>query len=65
MDIRNYRLTSMEEPTDEMQHELMRQVAESARQSTINANKVLQDKFEETREQIRRRREELKNRTCS
>lgn len=59
MDIRNYRLTSMEEPTDEMLHELMRQVAESARQSTINANKVLQEKFEETREQIRRRREEL------
>lgn len=59
MDIRNYRLTSMEEPTDEMLHELMRQVAESAHQSTINANKVLQEKFEETREQIRRRREEL------
>lgn len=49
----------MQEPTDEMLHELMRQVAESARQSTINANKVLQEKFEETREQIRRRREEL------
>lgn len=59
MDIRNYRSTSMQEPTDEMLHELMRQVAESARQSTINANKVLQEKFEETREQIRRRREEL------
>lgn len=65
MNIRNYRLTSMEEPTDEMLHELMRQVAESARQSTINANKVLQNKFEETKELIRRRRKELNNLTCS
>ena len=65
MDIRNYRLTSMEEPTDEMLHELMRQVAESARQSTINANKVLQEKMRETMELVHRRREEFKNRTCS
>ena len=65
MDIRNYRLTSMEEPTDEMLHELMRQVAESARQSTINANKVLQEKMRETMELVRRRREEFKNSTCS
>ena len=65
MDIRNYRLTSLEEPTDEMLHELMRQVAESARQSTAKANKVLQDKLEETKELIRRRREELKQHTCS
>lgn len=59
MDIRNYRSTSMQEPTDEMLHELMRQVAESARQSTINANKVLQEKMRETMELVRRRREEL------
>ena len=55
----------MEEPTDEMLHELMRQVAESARQSTINANKVLQEKMRETMELVRRRREEFKNSTCS
>lgn len=39
MDITTYRLTSMEEPTDAMLHELMRQVAESARQSSANAKK--------------------------
>ena len=32
--LRSYRLTSMEEPTDEMLHAIMEKVAESARQST-------------------------------
>ena len=37
MSIKDYRLTSMEEPTDAMLHELMSQVATSARQSSANA----------------------------
>ena len=49
MDIKSYRLTSQEEPSDEMLHELMRQVAESARQSTAHAQSVLKDKMKETR----------------
>lgn len=32
--LRSYRLTSMEEPTDEMLHAIMEKVAEAAREST-------------------------------
>lgn len=35
--LRSYRLTSMEEPTDEMLHAIMEKVAESARDSTRRA----------------------------
>lgn len=48
MDIKDYRLSSMDEPSDEFLHEIMEQVAESARQSSANANRVLQKKMEET-----------------
>lgn len=48
MGIKEYRLTSMEEPSDEILHELMEQVAESARQSSANAKRVLQEKMQET-----------------
>ena len=47
MSIREYRLTSMEEPSDEILHQLMEQVAESARQSSANAKRVLQEKMQE------------------
>lgn len=57
MDIRNYRLTSSEEPTDEMLHELMSQVADSARKSSANAKSVLQRKMQETIDAIRRQRQ--------
>ena len=56
MSIKDYRLTSMEEPTDAMLHELMSQVASSARQSSANAQHVLQKKMQETIELIRRQR---------
>jgi hypothetical protein len=56
MTIKEYRLTSMEEPTDEMLHELMEQVADSARKSFINAQRVLQEKMQETIAEIRRRK---------
>ena len=56
MDIKSYRWTSQEEPSDEMLHELMRQVAESARQSTAHAQSVLKDKMKETIEAIRQQR---------
>lgn len=46
----------MEEPTDEILHELMEQVAESARKSYANAQKVLQNKMNETIAQIQRNR---------
>ena len=44
MGIKEYRLTSKEEPSDETLHELMSQVAESVRSSTENSNRVLQQK---------------------
>ena len=59
MSIKEYRLTSMEEPTDAMLHELMYQVACSARQSSYNAKQVLKQKMQETIELIRRQRQTL------
>ena len=56
MDIKDYRLTSQEEPSDEMLHELMKQVAESARQSAAHAQRVLQDRMKETIAAIRQQR---------
>lgn len=59
MSIKDYRLTSMEESTDAMLHELMSQVATSVRQSSDNAKQVLQRKMQETIELIRKQREQL------
>lgn len=56
MKIEEYRLTSMEEPSDEILHELMEQVAESARKSSVNAKQVLQKKMQETIAEINRRK---------
>ena len=47
----------MEEPSDAMLHELMRQVACSAQQSSANAKKVLENKMQETINHIRKQRE--------
>lgn len=35
--LRSYRLTSMEEPTDEMLHALMEKAADAARESSMRA----------------------------
>lgn len=56
MGIKEYRLTSMEEPSDEILHELMEQVADSARKSSDNARRVLQEKLQETIAEIRRQK---------
>lgn len=55
-----YRLTSTEEPTDEMLQSIMEQVAISARESTANANRVLQQKMKDTIEMIRKKRTQIK-----
>lgn len=57
MNITEYRLNSMDEPFDELLHELMEQVAETARQSTANANRILRQKLEETIELIKSNRQ--------
>ena len=59
MSIKEYRLTSMEEPTDAMLHELMYQVACSSRQSSYNAKQVLKQKMQETIELIQKQRQTL------
>ena len=56
MNIKEYRLTSMEEPSDEILHHLMEQVADSARLSSANANRVLQNKMQETIAIIRKQK---------
>lgn len=57
MNITDYRLTSMEEPSDEMLHELMEQVAASARQSSAHAEHVLQEKMRATINTIKNNRQ--------
>ncbi len=57
MSIKEYRLSSMEEPSDELLKELMEQVADSARKSSVNAKNVLQRKMQETISLIRSNRE--------
>lgn len=47
-ELRSYRLTSMEEPSDEMLHAIMEQVAEAARESTKRAEAAMRRMLEET-----------------
>lgn len=44
-ELRSYRLTSMEEPTDEMLHAIMEKVAESARRSKASAKAVIDQRL--------------------
>lgn len=64
MNVKEYRLTFSEEPTDEMLHEIMSQVAETACQSTRNAHRVLQDKMQETIILVRMKRKNSAERMC-
>lgn len=43
--LRSYRLTSLEEPTDEMLHAIMEKVAESARRSTASAKTIVSQRL--------------------
>lgn len=52
-ELRSYRLTSMEEPSDEMLHAIMEQVAEAARESTKRAEAAMQRMLEETIDKIK------------
>lgn len=58
MGIKEYRLTSMEEPSDDLLNELMAQVAKSAQQSSANAKLVLRRKMQETIDLINRQRQD-------
>ena len=54
--LRSYRLTSLEEPTDEMLHAIMEKVAESARQSTARAEEAKRRMLAETAIRIKQSR---------
>ena len=58
---KKYRLTSMEEPTDEMLQELMEDVAKAARESSAKAEAELQRRMSETAHIIALRRSQRKN----
>lgn len=53
---KKYRLTSMEEPTDEMLQELMEDVAKAARESSARAEAEKQRRLSETARVISKRR---------
>lgn len=54
--LRSYRLTSMEEPTDEMLHAIMEKVGIAARESTARAEEVKRRMFADTVAIIKRNR---------
>ena len=53
---KKYRLTSMEEPTDEMLQELMEDMINAARESSAKAKTELQRRLSETAQIIAKRR---------
>ena len=53
-EFKKYRLTSTEEPTDEMLHELMEGVAEAARASSARAEAEEKRRLQETANEISR-----------
>ena len=54
--LRSYRLTSMEEPTDEMLHAIMEKVAVAARESSSRAENAKRRMMAETVAKIKRNR---------
>lgn len=54
--LRSYRLTSMEEPTDEMLHAIMEKVAAAARESSARAQEAKHRMLAETVSNIKQRR---------
>lgn len=55
-ELRSYRLTSMEEPTDEMLHAIMEKVAIAARESSARAENAKRRMMAETIAKIGRNR---------
>ena len=58
---KKYRLTSMEEPTDEMLKALMEEVAKAARESSARAETEKQRRFSEVLSAINLRRSQRNN----
>lgn len=54
--LRSYRLTSLEEPTDEMLHAIMEKVAIAARRSSARADEAKRRMLTETANRIKQNR---------
>ena len=51
-ELRSYRLSSMTDPTDEMLHAIMEQVAEAARRSSAQADAVHLQRMEQLKKRV-------------
>ena len=51
-ELHSYRLTSMEEPTDEMLQAIMQQVADSARKSSDRVRQEVSRRFEQIKAMV-------------
>ena len=60
-ELRSYRLSSLEDPTDEMLHAIMEQVAEVARRSSANAEAIHQQRMDQLRQRVESRRNQSTN----
>jgi len=49
-ELQSYRLSSLEDPTDEMLHAIMEQVAESARKSSARVREEIYRRLEQIKE---------------
>lgn len=62
MKLNTYRLTSLEDPTDEQLYALMEQVAVAARESSRRAKLEMERRMQETKEKLKAyRTKELSN----
>lgn len=57
----SYRLTSLEEPTDEQLQALMKEVGEAGRESSRRAKAEIERRFQEVRDEVQRYFEQQRN----
>lgn len=57
----SYRLTSLEEPTDEQLQALMKEVGEAGRESSRHAKAEIERRFQEVRDEVQRYFEQQRN----
>lgn len=65
MKLNEYRLNSLEEPTDEMLHEIMEQVAVAARESYRRSQEEMDRRLKEVAQRVAVRRSQLKSSTVA
>lgn len=65
MKLNEYRLNSLEEPTDEMLHQIMEQVAVAARESYRRSQEEMDRRLKEVAQRVAVRRSQLNSSTAS